>query len=99
MSTAAPVKPNAHGGTDHGLGGTALVLGGAVAGRKILGTWPGLSDAKLDGGGGVKTGIDTRSLIKTALIDHMGINANTVTSKILPGAASAPTIPGLIRKG
>lgn len=93
------VKPNAHGGTDHGFATTALLLGGAVAGGKILGTWPGLAEGKLDDSGGIKASLDTRSLIKTALIQHLGLNGNTVGSTILPGTAKASAIPGLIRSG
>lgn len=91
------VKPNVHGGTDHGLATSAMMLGGAVAGGKILGQWPGLSDGKLHESGGVTPSIDTSSLFKTVLINHMGIGGNTVASTILPGTASKPVIPGLIR--
>ncbi|RVU34720.1 DUF1501 domain-containing protein [Hwanghaeella grinnelliae] len=91
------VKPNAHGGTDHGFATSAMMLGGAVAGGKIVGQWPGLSDGKLDKTGGIASGFDTRSLFKTALFHHMGINGNTVATTVLPGTASAPGIPGLIR--
>ena len=91
------VKPNTHGGTDHGLATSAILLGGAVAGGKMVGQWPGLSDGKLHESGGVAPSFDTRSLFKTALIHHMGISGNTVASTILPGTASVPGIPGLIR--
>ncbi len=37
------VSENASGGTDHGRGGLALVIGDAVAGG-VQGTWPGLAD-------------------------------------------------------
>jgi len=93
------VKPNVHGGTDHGRAVAALVLGGAVAGGKILGTWPGLAEGKLDESGGIMASVDTRSLIKTALTQHLGLNGNTVGSTILPGAAQVPAIPGLVRNG
>jgi uncharacterized protein (DUF1501 family) len=36
-------RVNGTGGTDHGTGGAAFILGGAVAGGKMLGDWPGLS--------------------------------------------------------
>ena len=34
---------NGTGGTDHGTGGAAFILGGGVKGGKMLGDWPGLS--------------------------------------------------------
>jgi uncharacterized protein (DUF1501 family) len=36
-------RVNGTGGTDHGTGGAAFILGGAVVGGKMLGDWPGLS--------------------------------------------------------
>lgn len=92
------VKPNVHGGTDHGLATVSMLLGGAVDGRKILGSWPGLAAGKLHESGGITPSYDTRSLIKTALIHHLGISGNTVGSSILPGTASIPAEAGLIRK-
>ena len=35
-------RPNGTAGTDHGTGTVAFVLGGAVAGGTVRGTWPGL---------------------------------------------------------
>ncbi|WP_425406067.1 DUF1501 domain-containing protein [Hwanghaeella sp.] len=91
------VKPNVHGGTDHGLATVSMILGGAVAGGKAIGKWPGLSEGKLDGSGGLPASLDTRSLFKTVLVQHMGINGNAVSSTILPGSGSVPAIPNLIR--
>jgi uncharacterized protein (DUF1501 family) len=36
-------RVNGTGGTDHGTGSAAFILGGAVAGGRMLGDWPGLS--------------------------------------------------------
>lgn len=41
-------RVNGTGGTDHGTGGTAFILGGAVTGGKMLGDWPGLSNLYQD---------------------------------------------------
>ena len=91
------VKPNVHRGTDHGLATTAMILGGAVAGGKILGEWPGLAEGKRHESGGIRPSFDTRSLFKTALVRHLGLNGNAVASSVLPGTASVPVVPGLIR--
>jgi uncharacterized protein (DUF1501 family) len=41
------VAENGTGGTDHGHANTMLVMGGAVAGGRILGEWPGLAREQL----------------------------------------------------
>ena len=42
------LRSNKSGGTDHGRGGIALVLGGTVAGGRMAGGWPGLATDRLD---------------------------------------------------
>jgi uncharacterized protein (DUF1501 family) len=44
------VAQNASGGTDHGTANTMLVMGGAVTGGVVHGTWPGLAPDRLDRG-------------------------------------------------
>ena len=41
------VAPNGTGGTDHGTASAAMLLGGAVAGGKVIADWPGLSQGAL----------------------------------------------------
>ena len=41
--TFTPNKTDASGGSDHGWGGHAMVMGGAVKGKKIFGTFPELT--------------------------------------------------------
>jgi uncharacterized protein (DUF1501 family) len=38
---------NGSGGTDHGVGGVLLALGGGVEGGQVFADWPGLRDADL----------------------------------------------------
>ena len=40
-------QPNGTGGTDHGQASAAMLLGGAVAGGKVIADWPGLRHAAL----------------------------------------------------
>ena len=44
------VEQNASGGTDHGHGATALIIGGGLAGNTVHGAWPGLAPEALDQG-------------------------------------------------
>lgn len=67
------VQENASGGTDHGRGGLALVLGDGVAGG-LRGTWPGLDD--LDDGD-VRAVNDLRVLQAEVAAEVFGITTPT----------------------
>ncbi|POA45877.1 hypothetical protein C1884_31480, partial [Pseudomonas sp. GW460-R15] len=41
------VAVNGTGGTDHGTGTAAMLIGGGVRGGRVLADWPGLSPAAL----------------------------------------------------
>ena len=41
------VAANGTGGTDHGTGAVAMLLGGAVQGGRVVADWPGLDSAAL----------------------------------------------------
>ena len=41
------VAANGTGGTDHGTGAVAMLVGGAVQGGRIVTDWPGLASANL----------------------------------------------------
>ncbi|OWT73574.1 MULTISPECIES: DUF1501 domain-containing protein [unclassified Achromobacter] len=61
---------NGTGGTDHGQGSVAMVLGGAVAGGQVVADWPGLAAGDLYEGRDLKP---TASL--DALIAHVAAGA------------------------
>ncbi len=44
------VEQNGSAGTDHGTANAVLLLGGGIVGKKVHGTWPGLSPDGLDRG-------------------------------------------------
>ena len=83
------VSANGTGGTDHGTGGAALLLGGAIAGGRILSDWPGLQD--LHQRRDLRITTDLRSVLGGVLKDHLGITG----PDIFPGAPAASS--GLIR--
>ena len=61
------IKENGTGGTDHGTGTTSLVLGGAVAGGRVVGTFPGLRDDQRFEGRDVAIATDVRDLLAEVL--------------------------------
>ena len=79
-------------GTDHGTGGAALVLGGAVRGGRVLTDWPGLALAQRNEGRDLRVTTDVRAIFRSVLIDHLGLPAARVGQQILPGTAALPAL-------
>lgn len=57
------LRGNRSQGTDHGHGGAMLVLGGRVAGGRMLGRWPGLASHQLDRGVDLAVTTDYRTVL------------------------------------
>ena len=75
------VAPNGTGGTDHGTASAAMLIGGAVAGGKVVADWPGLSQGALYDGRDLKPTTDLDALIGGALAQHYGLDpARTMTT-------------------
>ena len=83
------VRVNGTKGTDHGTGTVAFVLGGAVAGGRIVADWPGLGAGKL---------LEDRDLqpTKDLLAQHLGLDAPAL-AKVFPGSETAQPVGGLVR--
>lgn len=84
------VSVNGTRGTDHGTGGVAFALGGAVKGGRFLGDWPGLSDAALYERRDVAPANDLRALFKGALAAHWGLDRAALGARVFPGIVGAP---------
>lgn len=87
------VAMNGTQGTDHGSGGAAFALGGAVAGGRVLADWPGLAPAQRFEGRDLRTTTDLRSLFKTALHQHLGLPLARIHRELLPGSEALPLLP------
>jgi len=79
-------------GTDHGSGGAALVLGGAVRGGRIVTDWPGLAPAQRFEGRDLRITTDLRAVFKTVLIEHLGVSPAQVAQAALPGSEHLPRL-------
>jgi uncharacterized protein (DUF1501 family) len=86
-------------GTDHGVGGLALVLGGAVKGGRVAGAWPGLSQAALYEGRDLRPTTDYESLFKAALISRLGLAPAVVEDKVFPNSRALTPAENLFRTG
>jgi uncharacterized protein (DUF1501 family) len=89
------VEPNGSLGTDHGVGGIAMLAGGAVKGG-IHGAWPGLNT--LYQGVDLVPTVDTRSVFKGILRDHFKIGKTALDTVVFPGSGTAaPAMNGLVK--
>jgi uncharacterized protein (DUF1501 family) len=77
---------NGSGGTDHGHGTAALVLGGAVRGGRVYGRWPGLADDRLANGDLAGT-TDYRSILAEVLDQRLRVSS---TGPVFPGFRPVP---------
>jgi uncharacterized protein (DUF1501 family) len=84
-------------GTDHGTGTVAFLVGGAVAGKRVISDWPGLRPAQLYEGRDLKPTIDLRSVFKGVAKDHLGVSENVLSSSVFPGSEAARPRPDLLR--
>jgi uncharacterized protein (DUF1501 family) len=84
-------------GTDHGTGAAAFLLGGAVAGGRVLADWPGLSRASLLDNRDLKPTRDLRTVMKGVLRDHLGVPSAALDSQVFPGSAGVRPMNDLIR--
>lgn len=69
---------NGSGGTDHGHGSVALLLGGPVRGKRVLGRWPGLEPEQLYQGRDVAVTTDFRDVVAEVGAKHLGLNPSSV---------------------
>lgn len=84
------VRPNGTRGTDHGTGTAALLVGGAVEGGRVIADWPGLREADLYQNRDLAPTRDLRSVFKSVLVGHLGLDAAAVSSTVFPDSGPAP---------
>jgi uncharacterized protein (DUF1501 family) len=82
------VAVNGTQGTDHGSGGAAFVLGGRVAGGRVIADWPGLARAQRFEGRDLRVTTDLRALMKGLLADHLRVSTAAIEGAVFPGSAA-----------
>src|SRR5262249_42246605 len=83
-------------GTDHGTGTVAFVLGGTVAGGRVMASWPGLGPGRLLEDRDLMPTTDLRSVAKGLLVNHLALPTSAM-AKVFPDSATAQATNGLIR--
>lgn len=84
-------------GTDHGTGAAAFLLGGAVAGGRVIADWPGLGRAALHENRDLRPTTDLRAVMKGVLRDHLEVSTGALASTVFPGSAAVRPLDGLVR--
>ncbi len=79
-------------GTDHGSGGAAFVLGGAVRGGRVLADWPGLAPKDRFEGRDLRITTDLRAALRPILLQHLQVPRAALDATVLPGSAGLPAL-------
>jgi len=83
-------------GTDHGTGTVAFLIGGALAGGRVIADWPGLKPAQLFEDRDLKPTTDLRAVLKGLLRDHLRVEEKVLAETVFPGSADVKAIEGLV---
>ncbi|HYJ52323.1 MAG TPA: DUF1501 domain-containing protein [Allosphingosinicella sp.] len=89
--------PNGTGGTDHGTASLAILLGGAVAGGRVVADWPGLGASALYEGRDLKPTADLDLLIASAMAEHYRLDPARTGRALFPNIGNGRALEGLIR--
>ena len=85
---------NGTGGTDHGTATVAFLMGGSVAGGRVLSDWPGLGPSRLLENRDLAPTRDLRAVMKAVLTNQLGLSARTL-NLMLPGSGAVAAEAGL----
>jgi uncharacterized protein (DUF1501 family) len=89
------VAVNGTGGTDHGTATCAFLVGGAVAGGRVVADWPGLASSALYEGRDLRPTLDVRSIMKSVLTAHLGAGESGIEERVFPSSRAARRLDGL----
>ncbi|MFL9961778.1 DUF1501 domain-containing protein [Paraburkholderia sediminicola] len=86
---------NGTGGTDHGTGSVAMVLGGSVQGGRVITDWPGLAARELYEGRDLKPTTSLDALIAGTASESLGLDPQR-TAVALFGKAGGRPLTGVV---
>ncbi|MBP2277245.1 MULTISPECIES: DUF1501 domain-containing protein [Sphingomonas] len=90
------VAVNGTGGTDHGTGTAAMLIGGGVRGGRVLADWPGLSPAALFEARDLKPTLQLDAFIGGAVAGHFGVNPARTMAALFPESKRVAAVRGLV---
>ena len=83
-------------GTDHGTGGVAFVLGGAVHGGRVVTDWPGLARSQRYEGRDLKITTDLRAVLKGVLAGQFGLSESVLAGTVFPDSGAVKGMAGVV---
>ncbi|MDF0489037.1 DUF1501 domain-containing protein [Sphingomonas sp. H39-1-10] len=89
------VAVNGTGGTDHGTGACAMLLGGAVKGGRVIADWPGLGQGALYENRDLRATMALDGFIAGATAAHFGLPGGRAMAALFPGARGGKAVTGL----
>lgn len=91
------VAVNGTGGTDHGTGSVAMLVGGAVRGGRVIADWPGLAAARLYEGRDLRPTTALDALIAGAVAESLALDPERVGRGLFAQATGDRPLAGLLR--
>jgi uncharacterized protein (DUF1501 family) len=91
------VAANGTGGTDHGTGAVAMLVGGAVQGGRVVTDWPGLAAANLHEGRDLKPTLALDALVAATCAQSFAMEPDRLARVLFPYGADVKSIPRLLR--
>jgi len=89
-------RENGNGGTDHGHGNVMWVLGGEVAGGRVLGDWQGVGDQQLHEGRDLPVTTDFRTVLAAIAERHLRLGDRQL-AQVFPALPARPGKLDLLR--
>ena len=90
------VAINGTGGTDHGTGTAAMLIGGGVRGGRVLADWPGLCPAALFEARDLKPTMQLDAFIGGAVAGHFGVDPARTMAALFPETKRVAAVRGLV---
>lgn len=91
------VAANGTGGTDHGTGAVAMLVGGAVQGGRIMADWPGLAPANLQDGRDLKPTLALDALVAAACAESFALEPDRLARVLFPYGSIGKPVTKLLR--
>jgi uncharacterized protein (DUF1501 family) len=91
------VAANGTGGTDHGTGAVAMLVGGAVNGGRVVADWPGLAAANLHDRRDLKPTLALDALVTATCAESFGLDPERIGRVLFPQASRGKSLPRLLR--
>jgi uncharacterized protein (DUF1501 family) len=91
------VAANGTGGTDHGTGAVAMLIGGAVQGGRIVADWPGLAPGNLLDGRDLQPTLALDALIAHACAEMFQLEPDRTARTLFPDSVRGKLLPQLLR--